>query len=409
MPLTDTQIRAAKPGTKTIKLSDGGGLQLWIEPHGAKLWRLAYRFDGKQKKLAIGSYPGIGLKEAREKRTTAKSLLASGTDPGQQKRADRAVQANLNATTFQLIAEELIAKAEREERSIRTLDKARWLLFDLACPALGTRPIATITAAEVLAVLREVEKRGRLETAKRLRGTIGQVFRFAIATGRCSTDPTQALHGALTAPTVKHRAAILEPVAFGGLLRAIWAYEGQPETKAALQLMALLHPRPGELRQAEWSEFDLEAATWTIPASRTKMRREHKTPLPQQALDILKGLRSLTGNRKLAFPGLRSPTRPISENTLNAALRRLGYSKDEATSHGFRATFSTLANESGRWSIDAIERHLAHQDADAVRRAYARGAHWNEREALCQWWGDYVDTLRKGADVVPFGRKEGGL
>jgi integrase len=271
--------------------------------------------------------------------------------------------------------------------------------LDFARPDLGERHIGEISAAEVLDVLRKVEARGRLESARRLRSTIGGVFRLAIATARADNDPTFALRGALTAPQVTHRAAIVEPKGFGALLRAVWGYEGQPATHAALKLAALLFPRPGELRTAEWSEFDLEAdqPVWTIPAAKTKMRREHAVPLPVQAVAILRELHAITGRGRLAFPGIRTATRPISENTLNGALRRLGYAKEEMTSHGFRAVASTLLNESGKWSADAIERALAHQDEDAVRRAYARGRHWEERVRMMQWWADQCDAMRQGA------------
>jgi integrase len=253
---------------------------------------------------------------------------------------------------------------------------------------------------EVLAVLRKAEARDKLETARRLRATIGEVFRYAIATARATNDPTFALRGALIAPKVKNRAAITDAKELGGLLRAIEAFEGQPTTVAALKLMAILFPRPGELRLAEWREFDLANALWTIPASRAKMRREHRVPLPRQALAILEGLKPYTGHGALVLPGLRTATRPISENTMNAALRRMGYSQDDMTSHGFRAAASTLLNESGKFSPDAIERALAHQDADAVRRAYARGEHWQERVTMGQWWADHLDALRDGAKVI---------
>ncbi len=403
MPLSDVALRSAKPTDSIQKLSDGGGLQLWIMPNGSKLWRLAYRFDGKQKKLSVGRYPSVGLSEARAKREEAKSLLAMGRDPSIQKQTDKALAIEVQGQTFQKIASEVLAKKRNEGKASNTLGKIEWL-HRLANAALGNRPISEITAPEVLSALRKVEGKGRLETAKRLRATIGEVFRFAIATARATNDPTFALRGALTAPTVKHRAAITEPKELGALLRAIEAFEGQPTTVAALKLMAILFPRPGELRLAEWREFDLANALWTIPASRAKMRREHRVPLPRQALAILEGLKPYTGHGGLVLPGLRTATRPISENTMNAALRRMGYSQDDMTSHGFRAAASTLLNESGKFSPDAIERALAHQDADAVRRAYARGEHWQERVTMGQWWADHLDTLRDGAKVIPLAR-----
>jgi len=393
MPLSDTACRNAKPGPKPLKLADGGGLYLYVAPTGGKLWRCDYRHLGKRRTASFGAYPIVGLADARKRRDALKRQLADGLDPAAAKRVE-AVASRLSAgNTFDLIADELMAKHKREGRAERTVSKVQWLL-DTASPALGRRPIADITAAEVLEVLRGVERRGRLETAKRLRATIGSVFRYAIATARASSDPTFALKGALTTPTVTPRAAVTNPLALGGLLRAIDGYDGQPTTHAALKLMALLFPRPGELRAAEWVEFDLDKAVWTIPAERAKMRRQHRSPLSRQAVEILMGLQEITGKGRLAFPSVRTVLRPISENTLNAALRRLGYSKDEATAHGFRATASTLLNESGMWNPDAIERQLAHVEANDVRRAYARGEHWDERVRMMQWWADRLDGLR---------------
>jgi len=393
MPLTDTQVKALRPGLGATKHSDGGGLHLLVLPHGSKLWRLAFRFDGKQKTLAFGSYPAVSLAEARQRREAAKKLLASGLDPSQQAKLDKITKRASNSNTFEAIADEFLLKLEREGKGTRTLKKQRWLL-GLARADLGGRPIADISAAEVLVPLRKVEVRGRYESARRMRATVGQVFRYAIATARAENDPTYGLRGALIAPTVTHRAAITERKAFGGLLRAIWGYDGMPETRAALQLMALLYPRPGELRQAEWSEFDLEQAIWKVPSSRTKMRREHRKPLSQKAVAILRRLQAVTGHRRLAFPSVQSPLRTMSENTMNAALRRLGYSRSEATAHGFRATASTLLNESGKWSPDSIEAELGHIGADEVRRAYHRAAYWDERIKMAEWWAAEIESMR---------------
>lgn len=401
MALTDATIRNAKPDERAYKLADGGGLYLLVNPNGSRLWRLKYRFAGSEKLLALGAYPAVTLAKARTKRDEAKGLLADGIDPNEAKKEIQREIVAESVNTFGTIADEWVAKLTREGRAERTLQKTGWLLT-FARPKLGTRPIRQITAAEILEVLRTVEIRGRHESARRLRSTIGGVFRYAIATARAENDPTIALQGALTRPTVNHRAAITDPVAFGALLRALDGFEGQPVTHAALKLAALLFPRPGELRAAEWSEFDFAKATWTILASRAKMRRTHTIPLPRQALAILEDLRRITGNSVLAFPCVRSVLRPISENTLNAALRRLGYSKEEATAHGFRATASTLLNECGKWNPDAIERQLAHVEGNDVRRAYARGEHWDERVEMMQWWADHLDTLRIGGEVVEF-------
>ena len=403
MALTDVAIRSIKPTGEKQKVSDGGGLQLWISEKGTKTWRYAYRFNGKQKDTVLGQYPIVGLSEARKRRDEAKTQLASGIDPSQQKRLDKLSKAISDATTFKAIADEYLDKMKREGRAASTLEKTEWLLA-MAFPFIGERPISEIKPQEILAVLKKVEARGILESAHRLRSVIGTMFRYAIASGRAESDPSAHLKGALTARQPKNRAAITEPAKVGELLRAIDGFFGQPTTKAALKLLALVFTRPGELRLAEWREFDFENAVWTIPAGRMKMRREHRVPLARQAIEILRELQPLTGEGKLLFPGIRSALRPISDGTLIAALRRLGYDKDEACPHGFRATASTLLNESRKFSPDAIERALAHEDEDEVRKAYHRSAYWDERVLMAQWWADHLDVLRKGADVVELKR-----
>lgn len=404
MPLTDIAIRQAKATEKPFKLSDGGGLHLLVTPTGGKLWRLAYRFDGKQRQLAFGGYPEVTLKDARAKRDAAKETLAVGVDPGAKAKIEKRTRQIASGNTFGLISAEYVTRLIDEGRADATIEKVRWLL-SLAMPALDKRPISEISAAEVLAVLRAIEKRGTHETARRLRSTIGTVFRFAIATTRAENDPTFALKGALITPKVKHRAAVTDPKGMGALLRAMDDFEGQATTHAALKLMAILFPRPGELRMAEWSEFDLDRAVWTIPASRTKMRRPHRIPLARQAVTILRDLQAITGAGKLVFPCVRTTSRPISENTLNAALRRLGYGKDEATAHGFRATASTVLNQSLLWHPDVIERQLAHVEANDVRRAYDRGEHWDERVKMMDWWANHLDALREGGKVIAMVRE----
>jgi integrase len=398
--LTELAIKSAKPTAKLTKLSDGGGLQLWITPQGAKYWRVAYRFAGKQRLHALGTYPAVTLKQARTAREAIKDQLSRGIDPGQKKKLDRIAAHMAASNTFQTVVDQLLAKKRREGRTESTVVKLAWIL-GLATPDLGPRPISSITAPEVLAVLKRVEARGRLETATRLRSVVGAVFRFAIASGKADNDPTFALRGALTTPQTKSRAAIVEPVAFGALLRSIDTYEGTPEVVAALQLMALLFPRPGELRNASWSEFDLESGLWTIPAGRMKMRRAHRVPLASQAITILKRLHEVTGRGALLFPSVRSPSRCISENTINAALRRLGYDKDEMCGHGFRAAASSLLNECGKWNPDAIEAQLAHVEGNPVRRAYARAEFWEERVRMMQWWADNLDEIKRRGEVVP--------
>ena len=399
MALTELQIKSAKPSQAIRKLSDGGGLQLWIMPEGAKRWRVAYRHNGKQKVLAIGVYPAVKLREARDARDASKRLLAAGQDPSVVKKMKKAASLLSAANTFEAVAGELLAKKRREGRSDRTVAKIEWLL-SLTVPDLSNRPISQIDASETLKVLKAVEARGRLETAKRLRATIGQVFRFAVATGKANNDPTAALRGAIASPIVQHRAAIVEPKAFGGLLRAITIYDGAPETTAALHLIALTFARPGEIRSAEWTEVDLENKVWAIPGEKMKMRRPHRVPLAPQAIVVLQELEKITGRGRFLFPSNRSSMRCMSENTINAAIRRLGYSKDEMTGHGFRSSASSILNETGLWHVDAIERQLAHLDADSVRRAYARADFWDERVRMMDWWADKCDQMRRGGEIV---------
>ncbi|WP_426043017.1 tyrosine-type recombinase/integrase [Brevundimonas sp. TWP2-3-4b1] len=403
MALSDAAIRAAKSADKQFKLHDEGGLFLIVKPSGGKLWRLKYRHLGKEQQLSVGRYPDVGLKDARARRDEARKLIANGKNPTFEKKRAVVAASVGAANTFSAIAEELIAKRQREGLKDITTGKMRWLLSLLA-PALGDRPIAEIEPFELLAAIKKVETSGRLETAKRLLAFAGRVFRYAVATTRARHNVAADLQGALVAPRVKHHAAIIDPKGVGALLRAIDGFEGQPVTLWALRLAPHVFVRPGELRQAEWTEIDLEAATWRIPAERMKMKREHVVPLSKQAVAILTEARGLTGGGRLVFPGQRTPKRPMSENTLNAALRRLGYSTDEMTSHGFRSTASTLLNESGKWSSDAIERALAHGDADGVRGVYHRGAHWDERVRMAQWWSDYLDGLKAGKEIVHLGR-----
>ena len=390
MPLTDTQIRNLKPREKTYKVSDGGRLQLHVTSKGSKLWRMAYNFGGKEKTLSFGQYPAVTLAQARERRAEAKALLASGIDPSAQKKTDKIERAAKTEDTFSNIAEEFLAKLEKEGKAEGTM-RQKHRFISLANADLAARPITEITAAEILTALKRVEAKGNYETARRLRTTIGQVFRYAIATARAENDPTFALRDALIAPKVTNMAAATSRDDYGRVVRAVWNYHsGSITTRAALKLMALLYPRPGELRQAYWSEFDLDAATWTVPASRMKMRREHVKPLPALAIDILRRLRSEQGGGDRVFPSTFSKDRPMSENTMNQALRRMGFEKDEMTSHGFRASASSLLNESGKWNPDAVEAELAHVGADQVRRAYHRATYWEERVKMADWWAGEI-------------------
>ena len=323
MALTDVKCRGAKPGKTRVKLSDGGGLQFWVQPNGSRLWQLVYQFQGKQAQMALGPYPQVSLIEARALREEAKAKIRAGIDPTADRRRVELAK-SLPGDTFKEIALEFIEKCRRDRLAGPTMIKKEWLL-DFAYPELGTRKVSEIKPVEVLKVVQEIEFKGNLETARRLRAIIGQVCRFAVATGRAEIDPTPVLRGAISPPKVTHRAAILDPKKFGGLLRGIDSFDGQPTTIAALKLMALLFPRPGELRHAEWTEFDFDKSIWTIPAEKTKMRREHKIYLARQALAILDDLRKITGHRKLLLPNFHGSAKPISENTLNVALRRMGY------------------------------------------------------------------------------------
>jgi integrase len=396
--LNDTRIRNAKPGERDYKLTDFDGLYLLVRANGSRLWRFAYRFAGKQKQIALGPYPQVTLAEARERREASRKLLAGGKDPSVERRLEKIAKA-AGGNSFREVAEEFLGKQRREGRSEATLNKNRWLL-EPAFAAFGDRPIGEVTAPELLHALRKFELRGRYESARRLRTVAGMIFRYAIATGRASRDIALDLRGALTTPKVNHRAAITDPKELGALLRAIEGYNGQPTTRLALQLSALLFVRPGELRLARWKEIDFEKAVWTVPAATMKMKRPHRVPLSRQAIAIFRELHAMTGRGEFVFPAVDSFRRPMSNNTLNAALRRLGYAKDEISVSGFRATASTLLNEMGRWNPDAIERQLAHMEENDVRRAYMHAAEfWNERVEMMQVWADHLDQLRHGSRV----------
>ncbi|MEI9905138.1 MAG: integrase arm-type DNA-binding domain-containing protein [Asticcacaulis sp.] len=393
MALSDMTIRNAKPAEKPYKLYDDGGLFLLVATSGGKLWRLKYRVGGKEKLLAIGSYPAISLKDARERRDDARKLLASDIDPGADKKR-RAVAATIAAgNTFKSVADEFIAKREKDGLAETTVNKAKWFLSILDAD-IGNRPMSEIEPHELLASLKKIEKLGNNETAKRVRAFADQVFRYAIISGHAKSNPAVGLGEALVSAKVTHHAALVDPKAVGGLLRAIEGYDGHVTTKLALRLAPHLFVRPGELRHAEWSEFDFDATVWRIPPEKMKMREEHVVPLSRQALAILDEASDVKHHSRYVFPAIRTWLRPMSENTLNAALRRLGYGSDEMTGHGFRSTASTLLNESKKWSPDAIERALAHKDKNDVRGIYNRSPYWAERVEMAQWWSDYLDELR---------------
>jgi integrase len=396
-PLSEIRIRNTKPRSAEARLYDGGGLYLSIMPTGARWWRLKYHFSGRERRIGLGCYPEVGLAEARRRRQEARELLWNGVDPGQKKRNDRPAVNEAANNTFGAIANEWLArrlgKGGRTVAEVTAL-KNRWMIDSYAVPALGSRPIKSVSSRDVLSVLRKLENEKKFETAKRLKINLGQIFRYAILDGRAEVDPTAALAGALQAPEVKHHASIVEPKQIGELLRAIDGYTGQLVTHTALKLAPLVFVRPGELRGAEWPEFDLEKAEWRIPGSRMKMGEMHIVPLSKQAVAVLRAVNELTGKGKLVFPGIRNIKKPISENTINGALRRLGYAKDEMTGHGFRSMASTLLNEQG-WNRDAIERQLAHGERDKVRAAYNYAEHLPERRKMMQAWADYLDELKK--------------
>lgn len=402
MALSDVAIRAAKPRDKAYKLTDGGGLYLLVHPNGRKYWRLKYRFAQREKLLALGVYPEMRGAEAREKREEAKRAIREGRDPTALRQDQKRAAIMAAGNTFEAVAREWFEKFSpnwvkgHADKIIRRLERDVF-------PWLGTRPVAEITAPVLLSVLRRIEGRGALETAHRALQNCGQVFRYAIVTGRAERNPCSDLRGALPPANAKHHATILEPKAIGALMRAMRGYDGSSITKAALCLAPLVFVRPGELRRAEWAEINLDGAEWRIPAARMKMRAPHIVPLSRQAVAILREIQPVTGGGELVFPGVRSRRRPMSENTVNAALRRMGYAKDEITGHGFRSMASTLLNEAG-WNRDAIERQLAHAERDEVRAAYNYAEHLPERKRMMQAWADCLDALASGANVTPIRR-----
>ncbi len=402
MPLTNTAIRSAKPREKAYKLFDGRGLFLLIKPAG-KYWRCKYRFAGKEKTLALGVYPDVSLKSARARRDDARKLLADGVDPMHVRKAEKAARVDLAANSFEMVAQEWFAKFAPswvDSHADRIIRRLRRDIF----PWIGRRPIVEISAPELMTVLCRIGSRGAIETAHRAKQNCSQVFSYAVATGRAERNPCadlgESLKKALPPGDKKHHSSITEPQAVGELLRAIDSYRGSPVTMRALRLAPLVFVRPGELRRAEWAEFNLDGAEWRIPAEKMKMRVMHIVPLATQSLVILRELQALTGAGRYVFPSIRTAARPMSENTVNAALRRLGYSKDEMTGHGFRSMASTILNEQG-WHRDAIERQLAHAERDQVRAAYNYAEHLPERRKMMQAWADYLDRLALGAEVVP--------
>lgn len=402
MPLTDTFIRQVKHSGKPAgdKYTDSQALYLHVKEAG-KYWRMSYRLNGKQKLLALGVYPAITLARARQLRDEARQLVSAGIDPVQAKRDDRAIKAVAASSTFEHMARAYLKKVA-PDRTPGTLEKNTSWLEKNVFPAIGAMPISTIKPRDVLAVLEKIEARGAIESAHKIKQLCGQVFRFAVASGLAERDVTADLRGALSAVPKAHYAAITAPDQVGAILRAIYAYSGHPYAKAALKLTPLLFVRPGELRAAEWSEFDLDTGEWRIPAAKMKMGIDHIVPLAHQAVEVLRSMQVLTGQGKYVFPSIRTNDRCMSENTVNAALRSMGYSKDVVTAHGFRATARTILDEVLGERPDFIEHQLAHAVRDANGRAYNRTAFLPERRKMMQRWAGYLDELRQnsGATLV---------
>lgn len=406
LPLTDVAVKNARPQDKAFKLSDGGGLFLEVLPTGGKSWRMKYRIDGQEKRIVFGLWPDISLKQARQRRDEARSLVAQGIDPGAKRKQDKTVakiQAAEDANTFEVVARDWHTKqvkAWSESHAVRVLGRLEQHLF----PAFGSVPITKLRAPDILPTLRAIESKGNNETAKRLRQYCEAVFAFAISTGVAERNVGADLRGALAPCRAKNRPAIIDPKGVAQLLRAIDGYQGSPVVLAALRLVPLVFVRPGELRQAEWSEIDLDAEggpRWSIPAEKMKMRRDHIVPLSTQAVEIITELFSLTGQGRYLFPCNRTNGRCMSNMALNAALRRLGYEQGEMCAHGFRAMASTLLNELG-WNSDLIERQLAHAERNSIRAAYNRAEYLPERRKMMQAYADYLDKLKAGAKVAPF-------
>ena len=395
MPLTAIQIKSLKPtpGKRFTRYFDSKGLYVQVSASGSKYWRMKYRFDAKEKLLSIGTYPELSLADARAARDEARSLVAKGIDPSAKKQADKSARAEANENSFEPIAREWLAKQNwSESHAVRNARRLEAHIF----PMLGRTPVLEITAADILPCLRRIEERGHLETAHRVRALCSQVFRYAVATQRASRDPAADLIGAIAQPKERHHASITRPSEIGALMRAIEDYAGQITTKLALRLIALTFVRPGELRHAEWEEFNFDDAEWRIPAEKMKARAPHIVPLSPQAISTLEELRPLTGHKKYLFPSLQTASRPMSENTLNTALRRMGYGKDEMTAHGFRSMASTILNEQQKWHPDAIERQLAHTERNRVRAAYNYAEHLPERRVMMEEWGRFLGGVRDG-------------
>jgi integrase len=398
--LSDIAIKNATPKEKPYKLADGAGLYVEVLPGGGKYWRLKYRFGGKEKRLALGVYPTVTLKAARFAARKAKDTLAEGTDPAEVRRQEKLARTVGAAASFRAIAQEWFDK-EKPHWSESHAERLTWIFDSILFPYIGHRPIAEINPPELLAALRRTESRGAIETANRAKQVAGQVFRYAVATGRAERDPTPDLKGALATPKVKHHPTLTDPKDVAALLRAIDSFRGTPAVLAALKLSPLLFVRPGELRHMEWTEINWDESRWEIPAEKMKMRLAHIVPLPSQTIEILRDLQPITGRGKYVFPSARGASRPLSENGVRTALRTLGYTNEQLTPHGFRAMARTLLDEALGYRVEWIEHQLAHAVKDANGRAYNRTTHIKERTKMMQGWADYLDSLKTGSNVVP--------
>lgn len=406
MLLTNLQVKSAKPKEKQYTLADGKGLCLLVLPTGGKYWHFRSKVGGKEVRMSFGTYPEISLADARERRDEARRQIASGISPADARKAQKAARAESDLNSFEVVAREWFQKFS-PMWSASNAEKVKARLEKDLFPWIGQRPIAELKAPELLATLRRIEERGAVDTAHRVKQNCGQIFRYAIATGRAERDVSSDLKDALGRTRKKHLAAITDPKDVGPLLRAIDDFKGSFVVRSALRLAPLVFVRPGELRQAEWAEFDLEKAEWSIPAQRMKMKESHLVPLSRQAISILKELHPLTGNSKYLFPSIRTNIRPMSDNTINAALRRIGYTSSEMTGHGFRAMARTILDEVLGFRPDFIEHQLAHAVRDPNGRAYNRTAHLEERRRMMQHWADYLDGLKVGAKVLPFKKDVG--
>jgi integrase len=401
MPLTDSAVRNAKPRAKAARIFDGGGMYLEITTKGSKLWRFKYRFGGKGKLLALGVYPAVSLAKARQKRDEARELLADGVDPSEHRKAAKAARAELAANTFEVIGREWYAKTA-PALAENTKTKLLTFLEKDVFPWIGSRPIEKLAAADLIRVIERIEQRGAMDIARRIHGYMGRVFRYAVGRGLATRDPSRdiELRDILPPESVQHHASITDPKAVGELLRAIDGFTGSLATRCALRLAAYTFVRPGELRHAEWTEFDFDKAEWRIPAGKMKMKEQHIVPLSKQAIAVLREIQPLTGRGRFVFPSERTGARAMSENTINGALRRLGYAKDQMTGHGFRSMASTLLHEQ-HFGHAVIERQLAHAERNKVSAAYNYAEYLPERRKMMQAWADYLDRLKVGAVVIP--------